>query len=208
MSFQPLTHADSTQTPASMEHDTLPGEADFGARIRALRLTKGLTLQQLSDAAGISIGYLSQIERNRSKLPIGVARSIADALHVHLHWFFSPSKASSPAERAVIVRRGERRLLRFAGLGITEELLSPTLDGPLEMLLSTIDPGADSGDYTHEGYEGGFIIEGELDLWVDNAHFSLKSGDSFAFPSTLVHRTVNATTSTTRVLWVITPPHY
>jgi len=208
MSFQPLTHADSTQGPASTLAETLPDEADFGARIRALRLTKGLTLQQLSDAAGISIGYLSQIERNRSKLPIGVARSIADALEVHLHWFFSASKASSAAERAVVVRRTERRRLRFSGLGITEELLSPTLDGPLEMLLSTIEPGADSGEYKHEGYESGFIIEGELDLWVDDTHFTLKNGDSFAFPSTLVHRVVNATSTAARVLWVITPPHY
>ena len=108
----------------------------------------------------------------------------------------------------IIVRAADRTRLEFPGLGITEELLSPDLAGPLEMLISTFEPGADSDDYTHDGDEAGLVIEGVLDLWVNGAHHVLKRGDSFSFPSTRVHRCANTSALTTRVLWVIPPPHY
>ena len=56
--------------------------------------------------------------------------------------------------------------------------------------------------------EAGLVIEGVLDLWGNGAHHVLKRGDSFSFPSTRVHRCANTSARTTRVLWVITPPHY
>ncbi len=51
-----------------------PNEDVIGSQIRELRKVKGMTLQQVADAAGISVGYLSQIERNQSKLPIGILK--------------------------------------------------------------------------------------------------------------------------------------
>ena len=68
--------------------------------------------------------------------------------------------------------------LALRNSGIQEELLSPNLSGPLEMLLSTIEPGSDS------------------------------EGDSFSFKSTDVHRCANPGEVPVRVIWVITPPHY
>ena len=68
-----------------------------------------------------------------------------------------------------IVRAGNRRNLTFTGLGITEELLSPNLAGPLEMLISTIHPGADSEFYSHDGDEAGLVVQGTLQLWVERS---------------------------------------
>jgi transcriptional regulator with XRE-family HTH domain len=183
-------------------------ELQIGEQIRELRRIKGLTLQQVADAAGISTGYLSQIERNRSKLPIGVLKRIADLLGVHMNWFFQPETAGPLEERDVIVRAGRRRKMSFTGTGISEELLSPNLNGPLELLLSTIEPGSDSDFYSHDGIEAGLVIEGTLDLWVGERTFRLETGDSFSFKSTHPHRCANPGTAPTRVVWVITPPHY
>jgi quercetin dioxygenase-like cupin family protein len=88
------------------------------------------------------------------------------------------------------------------------ELLSPNLSGPLELLMSTVEPGADSGDYSHDGNEAGIVISGTLDLWVNNQFFRLEEGDSFSFSSTSVHRCSNPGKTHTKVVWVITPPHY
>lgn len=182
-------------------------EMAVGGQIRELRKVKGLTLQQLADSAGISVGYLSQIERNQSKLPIGVLRKLSDVLGVHMNWFFQAN--DTPAqEKDIIVRSHNRRRFTFTGIGIEEELLSPNLSGPLEMLLSTIEPGADSGDYTHDGVEAGFVLSGRLDLWVSGQFFQLEKGDSFSFKSTEVHRCANSGDDPTKVVWVITPPHY
>jgi len=49
-------------------------------------------------------------------------------------------------------------------LGIREELFSPNLSGPLEMQLSTVEPGSDSEDYFHDGAEAGYVLSGTLDL--------------------------------------------
>lgn len=183
-------------------------EAAVGGQIRELRKIKKLTLAQLAQAAGISVGYLSQIERNQSKLPIGVLKRLSDVLGVHMNWFFNGNMQATPDERDVVVRKANRRRLTFTGLGIVEELLSPNLAGPLELLLSTIEPGADSGEYSHDGNEAGILISGRLELWVDGKLFQLEEGDSFSFSSTSQHRCANPGTIPARVVWVITPPHY
>lgn len=191
-----------------LAQDKSDGEWEIGEQIRELRKIKGFTLQHVATEAGISIGYLSQIERNQSKLPIGVLKRISDVLGVHMNWFFQPGHEALPGERDVVVRARARRRLSFTGLGILEELLSPNLSGPLELLLSTIAPGADSGEYSHEGAEAGFVISGTLDLWVAGQHYQLEEGDSFSFKSTDTHRCANPGLLPTRVVWVITPPHY
>lgn len=191
------------------DHDRLDpaGETEVGGQIRELRKARGLTLQQVADAAAISIGYLSQIERNQSSLPIGVLKRISDALGVQIGWFFQAGAAPSH-EKDVVVRAGSRRRFSFTGIGIEEELLSPNLGGPLEMLLSTIEPGADSGDYCHEGAEAGFVMAGRLDLWVGGQFYRLEEGDSFSFRSTEIHRCANSGEVAAKIVWVITPPHY
>jgi len=183
-------------------------EPEVGEQLRELRHAKGLTLQQVAARASISVGYLSQIERNQSRLPIGVLRRISDVLGVHINWFFQRDAGGNPEERDVVVRARHRRRMTFTGLGISEELLSPNLKGPLELLLSIIEPGADSEDYSHDGAEAGLVIAGSLDLWVAGRHFRLEEGDSFAFRSTEIHRCANPGRIPARVVWVITPPHY
>jgi len=182
-------------------------ENAIGGQIRELRKVKRLTLQQVADATEISVGYLSQIERNQTKLPIGVLKKISSTLGVHMNWFFHADDVPSD-ERDVVVRSHNRRKFTFTGIGIEEELLSPNLRGPLEMLMSSIEPGADSGDYSHDGVEAGYVISGRLDLWVAGAFFQLDEGDSFSFKSTEVHRCANSGDRPTKVIWVITPPQY
>jgi transcriptional regulator with XRE-family HTH domain len=183
-------------------------ERQIGEQIRELRVIKRLTLQQLAEMVGVSVGYMSQIERNRSKLPIGTLRRICDVLGVHMSWFFPSTPSGPPEERAFIVRARNRRSMSFTGLGINEQLLSPNLSGPLELLMSTIEPGADSGEYTHEGSEAGVVIRGSMELWINGQYFLLDEGDSFSFKSTERHRCRNPGEVPTQVVWVITPPHY
>ena len=207
MTFRSLRAADDWT--AAPRPDNVDAEAEIGGQIRELRKIKNFTLQHVAAEAGISVGYLSQIERNQSKLPIGVLKKISDVLGVHMNWFFQVSSNAPPEERELIVRKDNRRRLTFTGLGIAEELLSPNLAGPLEMLLSTIEPGADSGEYSHDGVEAGLVLSGILDLWIGGQFFKLEEGDSFSFKSTEVHRCANPDKEVpTRVVWIITPPHY
>ena len=209
MAIQPLLQQPpDASVAAANEPQNLDPEAAIGEQLRELRQVKNLTLREVSERAGISVSYLSQLERNQSRLPIGVLKKISDALGVHMNWFFQRTGDGDATERDVVVRAANRRRMSFTGLGITEELLSPNLSGPLELLVSTIEAGADSEDYSHDGAEAGLVLSGTLDLWVAGRYFRLLEGDSFSFRSTEVHRCANPTESPTKVLWVITPPHY
>ena len=206
MAIRALSTAREATSPSS--DDRYDSHVPIGGRIRELRKAHGRTLQDVASAVGISVSYLSQIERDVSRLPIAVLKEIADTLGVHMNWFFPPGQPGPEEEREIIVRAGNRRNLTFTGLGITEELLSPNLAGPLEMLISTIHPGADSELYSHDGNEAGLVLQGMLQLWVEGNHFQLERGDSFAFASTAAHRCANFGDLPVKVLWVITPPHY
>ncbi|MFZ4720737.1 MAG: helix-turn-helix domain-containing protein [Ilumatobacteraceae bacterium] len=206
MAIRALSSADEAHSPqGDAEYDEA---APIGGRVRELRKAQGRTLQDVASAVGISVSYLSQIERDVSRLPIAVLKRIADELGVHMNWFFHAGGEGPADERDVIVRAANRRNLSFTGLGITEELLSPNLSGPLELLISTIHPGADSEFYAHDGAEAGLVVQGTLALWVGEREFTLQSGDSFAFDSTVPHRCANRGADPVKVFWVITPPHY
>ena len=196
---------EATTGGGGVAYDT---ETFIGGRVRELRKAQGRTLADVAAGVGISVSYLSQIERDVSRLPIAVLKRIADELGVHMNWFFHTGVQGPADERDVIVRSSNRRNLTFTGLGITEELLSPNLAGPLELLISTIDPGADSELYSHDGAEARLVIQGTMQLWVGDRHFELAVGDSFAFPSSEQHRCANHGITPVKVLWVITPPHY
>ncbi len=186
------------------------GSGNFlGSRIRELRKARDVTLQDFAEASGLSAGYLSQIERNLATPSIKALHDIAQVLGVNISWFFPESDSGTEGERRYIVRADRRRTLNF-GLGITDQLLCPSLSGDLELLYSTFEPGASSGEepYSHRGEEAGIVISGELDLWIDNEKFHLEKGDSFNFTSSTPHRYQNPGEGEATVIWAITPPTY
>jgi transcriptional regulator with XRE-family HTH domain len=188
--------------------ETVSGERRIGSEIRNLRKARGYTLAVLAARSGLSVGYLSLLERDISTPSINALHSISRALDVTISWFFNGDSAP-PEERDLVVRRGRRRRLDYS-TGIVDELLSPTLAGQLELLSSRFLPGASSGEqpYTHAGEEAGVVVRGSLELWIDGKILLLEAGDSFGFASSLPHRYRNPGTEETEVIWAITPPSY
>jgi transcriptional regulator with XRE-family HTH domain len=182
---------------------------DIGEKIRLLRKSRQVTLKGLAKRTGLSIGYLSQIERNLSSPSVNVLRDIATALGVNISWFFEAPEQSQAGEERFIVRKNNRRQLRFRS-GITDSLLTPNLSGQIELLFSRFKPGASSGKepYTHTGEEAGVVMTGQLELWIGGDRFLLSEGDSFNFPSTAPHRYRNPGETESVVIWSITPPSY
>ena len=179
-----------------------------GPEIRGLRKARNLTLSQLAAASGLSVGYLSMVERQQAMPSIKSLLSIAHALGVTIGWFFEADTVR-PHEHGLIVRRSRRRRIDFSA-GIVDELLSPSLKGELELVLCRLAPGATSGEepYSHAGEEAGVVVRGRLELWVDGQSAVLETGDSFGFQSTRPHRYRNPGSEETEIVWAITPPSY
>lgn len=200
--------AEAGEAPDGIGQPATPPFRPLGRDLRGLRKARGMTLGRLAEASGLSVSYLSLLERDRATPSIKALHAISRALGVTISWFFQGAAADA-GERDVVVRRAHRRRLVFSS-GIVDELLSPHLDGQLELLLSRFAPGANSGDepYTHLGEEAGLVLRGRLELWLDGRTFLLQAGDSFGFPSTLPHRYRNPGPGETEVIWAITPPSY
>jgi transcriptional regulator with XRE-family HTH domain len=181
----------------------------LGEQIRALRKARAMTLTDLARRTGMSISYLSQVERSISDPSVVALYEISRALDVNISTFFPAGDPAPDDERDFVVRAGRRRKVAFEA-GAVDELLSPNLNGQLELLCSRLPPGAMSGErpYAHPGEEGGIIIAGQLELWIGHKHFLLAEGDSFSFLSSLPHRYGNPGTTETTVIWAITPPSY
>lgn len=175
----------------------------IGARLRELRKDRRLSIQQLADRVGLSIGMISQIERGLSTPSLRSLRLLAEALNVPVSWFFASSKGHSESRH--IVRRGQRRRLRVPDTGVVQELLSPDSASAIEIYEVTLELGGSSGPeaYTHEGEKFGLVIEGQLQLLIGSEIHSLESGDSFHFPSTQPHRFANQGAGPTRFVWIV-----
>lgn len=182
-----------------------------GRQIRDLRKAKGITLAAMADRIGRSVGYMSQVERGVSALPIPVLQTISEVLEVQITWFFHSSTQQPMQEQGTVVRAQSRRQLDFSGTGIHEELLSPTLSGELLMILTTFSPlsSTDKEPRKRKGEEAGYVQSGRLQLTIGEQHFDLNAGDSFVINGDEPHMVHNpSNTDDAIVVWVITPANY
>lgn len=184
-------------------------DSAIGSMIRDLRLARGKTIAELAAAIDRSIGYVSLIERDQSGISIGTLQKIADALDVGINWFFQGPAVAPPGERDIVVRVANRRVLDLSAKGVIEELLSPTLTGQLELIVTTFQAGASTGrgGRLRKGEEAGVIISGELDLCVDGKRFKLGPGDSYSLRHKGRHRFENRSKAPAVLMCAITPPN-
>ena len=76
---------------------------DIGNKIKELRTNKKMTLRELSEGTGLSIGFLSQLERGLTSIATDSLMKIAEALDVDLNYFFANPKRKN----RVVLRSSE-----------------------------------------------------------------------------------------------------
>jgi DNA-binding transcriptional MerR regulator/mannose-6-phosphate isomerase-like protein (cupin superfamily) len=177
--------------------------ASPGLRFRRLRQRRNLSLAQVASATGVSVGFLSALERGQMRASIGTLRRIARYYRTNILSFFEPAKDNSK-----LVRPTERKVLETTK-GIRMELLAWG-NTAMEPHLFRIKPGGGSGEsYTHEGEEFLHILRGEFEIWLNtDEHYRMKSGDSLYFQSSTPHRWRNPGKTESWLLWINTPPTF
>ncbi|WP_420862081.1 helix-turn-helix domain-containing protein [Algirhabdus cladophorae] len=190
---------------AKVIHDTV--QTTLGADLRALRKTRGLTLADLAAQLGRSVGWMSQVERNKSEPALDDLRQLAKVLDVSVSSLFR-SNATDASEVGVVVRAGARRPIGSREAGLVEELLSPDLTDDFEMVHSTFEAGA-SMDKTvmRPTQEAAYIVSGRMDIWVAGKSFDVSAGDSFRIRGE-PYRWSNPHSEPCIAIWVIAPPVY
>ena len=174
----------------------------IGAHLRRLRVQRGLSLAEVAQTIGISVGFLSAMERSQMTGSVGTLRKLARYYKTNILDFFN---ADGPWSGQV--RPAERKVLE-AGAGVRMELLAWG-NTVMEPHLFRIAPDAGSGDsYAHEGEEFIYVLRGDLEIALNSEKYVLKPGDSFYFESATPHHWRNPGRKETWVLWVNTPPTF
>ncbi len=180
-----------------------PAASPIGPRLRRMRLQNGYSLSKVARAAGVSVGFLSALERKQMTASVATLRRLARFYHINILALFDPSDANpgrvTPADRKVL----------DAGPGVRMELLAwgNTL---MEPHLFRVAPSAGSGEsYAHDGEEFLYILKGTLEISLANGETHLlQEGDSFYFESNNAHHWKNPGKRETLVLWINTPPTF
>jgi DNA-binding transcriptional MerR regulator/mannose-6-phosphate isomerase-like protein (cupin superfamily) len=185
------------------------GGAGFGRRLRRLRHERKLTLHQVSQGTGLSVSFVSSLEREQTGVSVPTLKRLLAFYGTTLVAVLEGAK-----------RRGRRRIAQYtrAGKGIrtgdrvTGVAMEQLADGPIQMEphLMEIQPGGGSeGTYTHGGEEFVYVLAGELEIVLaDTEQYRLRRGESLYFPSDVEHRWRNRGRVVARLLWVNTPPTF
>ncbi|QKV18267.1 helix-turn-helix domain-containing protein [Oricola thermophila] len=174
------------------------GLLPLGRKLRQRRLELGLTLKQVAQGAGLSVGFISQIERGIATPSLSSLVSVARVLGSDIGEFLSQPKVEVP-----ITRRNERPKYSIHGNPLSYERLSASFPGTvLRSVIIHEPPGHRSEPISHEGEELFYVLDGAITVEVDGERTVLEAGDSLHFPSTKIHSSWNHSTRPATILWV------
>ena len=184
------------------EPESAYGHAESGPRFRKLRFQRGESLATVADAIGVSVGFLSNLERSHSGASISIMRKLAQYYGLNILDLFNPAEVSGP-----LIKPADRKKLT-GGPGVRMELLASG-NVTMEPHLFRVAPGAGSGDsYAHEGEEFLYIVTGRLNIVLGQQQYELRAGDSFYFTSNTMHSWLNPGKIEATILWINTPPTF
>ncbi len=176
----------------------------LGARLRYVREVHGLSQRELARRAGLNHGTIGCIEKETISPSVGSLRKILDSLPMTLSEFFSLDPGS---ETQMFFQHHE--LMEVGGGGISLRQVGTNLKGrPLQVLLERYAPGAETAaqPYSHQGDEGGVVIQGQVEVTVGGNTRVLGPGDGYLFSSRLPHRFRNVGDGEAVVVSANTPP--
>jgi transcriptional regulator with XRE-family HTH domain len=182
-------------------------DLQIGGRLRHARLLSGILMRELAVKVGCTESMVSKIESGRVVPSLPMLQRLVAALDRDLSSFFG----SDPNTPGIVQRAGERLIARIdpirQGSGVSYERLVPfgagnLLEGNIHVVESG---GAKIDPITHQGETLGYVIEGQLELTIEDTAYQLGVGDSFFFKNHLTNSYRNAGSGVARVLWVNTP---
>jgi DNA-binding transcriptional MerR regulator/quercetin dioxygenase-like cupin family protein len=186
-----------SEKPASMK------QRSIRERLAALRRSQSMTLAQVAHSTGLSVSFLSALERGRSNASIATLQKLSHLYKTNVLSFFGdgtgqPRRLVRPRDRKVLQQPGVKmELLAFGNTA-------------MEPHLFRIAPGTSSGgSYHHEGEEFLYVLQGSIEVWLDEVErYVLEAGDSLYFESTMAHRWHSLSSKETVLLWINTPPTF
>lgn len=174
---------------------------DIGAKIKRLRLSNQLTLEELANRSELTKGFLSQLERDLTSPSIATLENILEALGTNLKDFFSEDE-----DEQIVFSKDDffentqddykiSYIIPNAQKNEMEPILIELKEDKKSM---EIDP--------HDGEEFGYVIQGKVTLVNGEEEYDVKKSETFYLKGNLPHYIINKNDTLAKVIWVSTPP--
>jgi transcriptional regulator with XRE-family HTH domain len=173
----------------------------IGTKLRETRKQRGLTLEQVAQAAGLTKGFVSRLERDDVSPSVASLVSVCDVLGLRVGDLFDPPQTS-------VIRAGEGRLINFGGEGAVERLVTPGTQNAVEVIHSVIEPGGNGGTELYSlacEAECAYVLSGSVEVVLEDHAETLSAGDAMTFPGKAPHTWRNPGGEPCEVLWILAP---
>lgn len=179
---------------------------NLGLKIRELRQSRNLTLEQVAADTGLSVSFLSMLERDKVSVSVDNLEKLAHYYEVHMVHFFS-----GPEAAPVLVTRRADIVKRLNDTGSSPAAVTLLVNSPsarIEPLLVNIAPGREEPHFRkHEADTLVYILEGAARLISETGEeIELNQGDMAYYVNLPHRRFANASASKPLVLIIITAP--
>ncbi len=179
-------------------------EDTLGSRLRAARELRRITLRKLSTMTGLSSGFISQLENDRSNASVASLKNLAHALGVSTAELIEGRIKNSQG----VLPKAERPTIPMAD-GLTKFILTRAPLRNLEICTAEIEPGGGTGrEHYRHGNSQEFVLclRGRVRLYVGKESYTLEAGDSIEYLSSTEHGLLNIGKDAAEVLWAVSPP--
>ena len=177
---------------------------EIGAKIKRLRLQRGLTQEELADRCELSKGFISQVERDLTSPSIASLTDILECLGTDLPSFFS-----DPREEKIVFTEDDIYVKEDPdGLkGCIKWLVPSAQKNRMEPILLELGPGGETDeDDPHEGEEFGYVISGSVEVHIGKEKYAVGEGESFYLYPDEEHYI--SSPAGAELIWVSTPPSF
>ena len=168
---------------------------DIGAKIKRLRLSNQLTLEELANRSELTKGFLSQLERDLTSPSIATLENILEALGTNLKDFFSEDE-----DEQIVFSKDDffentqddykiSYIIPNAQKNEMEPILIELKEDKKSM---EIDP--------HDGEEFGYVIQGKVTLVNGEEEYDVKKGETFYLKGNLPHYIINKNDTLAKVI--------
>lgn len=179
---------------------------EIGNRIKQLRVTQGLTQEELAERSELTKGFISQIERDLTSPSVDSLLDILEALGTTPESFFAREE-----NEQIVFRKEDYFESENEELGYFIKWIVPNAQkNEMEPTLITINPeGKTKNIPPYDGEEFGYVIKGNVTLVYGNDEkYNLKKGETFYFRANKEHFLKNDKSKEAQVLWISSPPSF
>jgi transcriptional regulator with XRE-family HTH domain len=161
----------------------------LGRRLKALRVSRNLSLKELGASTGLSSSFLSMVETGQNEMTVGRLVALADFYEVGLTDLIPERDLGQP----VVLRRDDRQAIDSPDRRVRTELLASWRHGEMTTGLQRFEVGAELSEASPKtGPKFVFVLDGELRIeFSEEGAVDLGEGDSVWFEASRRHRHVN-----------------